>query len=164
MSTRTRPVLFVSSLVFAAAAAFLALPGGREAHAMDYGLVHAACVPVESSIFQKEVIGDGSSCALIGRVTAAHNNAAAEVSADAAAECDAIFDSAPGFYEAYCSAVCTYNGFDHSTVGVFACETTITDEDTFASGSCTFGQRQFSVLTADVACGCKCHDDLVSPP
>ncbi len=164
MSTRTRPVLFVSSLVFASAAAFLALPGTREAHAMDYGLVHAACVPVESSIFEKEVIGDGSSCALIGRVTAAHNNAEAEISADATAECDAIFDNAPGFYEAYCSAVCTYNGFDNSKVGVFACETTITDEDTFASGSCLVGQRQWSVMTADVACGCKCYDDPVAIP
>lgn len=164
MTSRNRTVLFVSSVAFASAFAFMALPGGREARASDVGFTHFGCISIESSIFEKEATGDGSSCALIGRKTAAHNAAEAELTLDAAAECDAIFDSAPGFYEAYCSAVCTYNGFDHSTVGVFACETTITDEDTFASGSCTFGQRQFSVLTADVACGCKCHDDLVSPP
>ena len=145
-------------LTSAPIALFLALCA-NVASASETGFTAFDCIEIESSIFEKEASGVGSSCALIGRKDNAESRAEDALEADGQAECEAIRDGNPSFWDAYCQAVCEYNGYEDSN-GPSMCSYVVTDTDTWEESGCFTGNRQYNRKEADVQCGCACSERL----
>lgn len=147
----------LSAVTFVAAlSGVLFMPRAARATGIENGFTVSRCVEINSSIFQKDVIGIGSSCAVFDRKKVASDRALEDVKVEGAIECDAIDDTNTAFWADYCQAVCDYNGFA-DTNGIEMCSYTITATDTWTEyGTGCLGGREFNRKEADVQCGCKC--------
>ncbi|AUX39602.1 uncharacterized protein SOCE26_009960 [Sorangium cellulosum] len=130
----------------------LASPSETGFHAFE-------CIPVAMSMFEKEVYGVGSSCALIGRKKNAESRAIDALEAHAENECEAIRDDNPEVWDILCQEICEFNGYDETT-GTGVCSYVVTDTDTWEEDGCVTGDRQYNQQEADVQCGCDCLSDL----
>ncbi|WP_437677743.1 hypothetical protein [Sorangium sp. So ce131] len=125
----------------------------------ETGFTGFGCVPVSTSMFEKEAYGVGSSCALIGRKKNAESRAIDALEAHAENECEAIRDDNPEVWDILCREICEFNGYDETT-GTGMCSYVVTDTDTWEEAGCFTGDRQYNQQEATVQCGCDCLMDL----